>query len=252
MSARILVIDDEPNVRTMVKMALEQSGHEVLTAHDGPSGLESYGDGSSVDLVLLDQKMPGMQGIEVQKEIYRRNLDAKLILITAHGTMDLALEAIHAGASDFLRKPFKTETLRTAVQSALDKPVERDAAVPVGLVCREFTRTTINGFSFDLESGAEGDHNREYVCNFNVSHAGENVHSVKVILAPIAMELARAYTDTENLPGGLRFWQAMCEEALASYLWENAQLPRENRLLISDLNPGLKTWLDSVMTVCPL
>ena len=114
----------------MIKLALEHTGYEVGAATDGMDGLLKYGDGTRWDLVLLDQRMPGMPGIEVQREIFRRNAQARLILITAFGTIDLALEAIQAGASDFLRKPFTAETLRLAVRAALDRPVESAATIP--------------------------------------------------------------------------------------------------------------------------
>jgi CheY-like chemotaxis protein len=249
MSAKILLIDDETNIRLMMKLTLEHAGYQVETAADGPEGLAKYADGKSFDLVLLDQRMPGMSGIEVQTEIYRRNKGAKIILITAFGTIDLALEAIQAGASDFLRKPFTAETLRQAVTSAIERPVTHLNAVPVGLVCREFTRAAINGFSFELESESTDEHIGDLTCIFTVSRGAEQVGSVKVILPAYVMELVLAQTDTESVPGGTRFWQAMCEEALANYLWQNAQLPPNNLLRVEDLTSSLQRWLESVLTV---
>jgi len=249
LSARILVIDDEANIRTMIRLALAHAGHEVETAADGAEGLSKYGKGESTDLVLLDQRMPGMPGIEVQREIFRRNGSARIILITAFGTIDLALEAIQAGASDFLRKPFTAETLRLAVQSALDRPPTHMSAVPVGMVCREFTRTTINGFSFELDHQSTDDQVGDITCFFDVHRAYGPTNPVKVILPAYVMELVKAYTDSEQVPGGQRFWIAMCEESLANHLWQNAEVPPDNLLRIEDLSTSLQRWLDSVMTV---
>jgi len=233
----------------MMKLVLEHSGYQVQTASDGVEGLAKFGDGHPWDLVLLDQRMPGMPGIEVQREIYRRNRETRLILITAFGTIDLALEAIKAGASEFLRKPFTADTLRSAVASALSRPVCHDKSAPVHMVCREFTRTTINGFSFDLAGASTDDRTGEIVCRFNVQHTLEAAGEVTVVLPVYVQELVKAYTDSEYVPGGDRFWHAMCEEALANFLWQNAQMPPGNSLRIEDLSTGLQKWLDSMLTV---
>lgn len=233
----------------MIKLALDHSGYQVDTASDGAEGLEKYADGKAWDLVLLDQRMPGMPGIEVQREIFRRNPEARLILITAFGTIDLALEAIQAGASDFLRKPFTAETLRLAVQSALERPTENCSAVPVNRVCREFTRTTFNGFGFELESEQSDDHIGDLTCTFSVHRSTEPGTEVRVILPAYVMELVKCHTDCEHVPGGHRFWIAMCEESLANYLWQHAAAPEGGVLRIEDLSSSLQRWLDSVTTV---
>jgi CheY-like chemotaxis protein len=251
LSSRILVIDDETNIRMMIRLTLQHAGYEVETAADGQEGLEKFGKGGAFDLVLLDQRMPGMSGIDVQKEIYKRNPETRLILITAFGTIDLALEAIQAGASDFLRKPFTAATLRQAVKSAIERPVRRMSAVPIGMVCREFTRTTINGYSFELED--PGNHPPEdddsVTTKFRVSHPNAESSICTVVLPAYVLELAKAYTDSEEVPGGERFWQAMAEEALANYLWQNAAMPPDNHLRIEDLSGSLQRWLDTMMTV---
>ena len=233
----------------MIKLALTHSGYEVGAASDGPEGLQLFGDGSTWDIVLLDQRMPGMSGIEVLKEIFKRKVDTRLILITAFGTIDLALEAIQAGASDFLRKPFTADTLRTAVKSALERPVVQMSAVPVGMVCREFTHTNINGYSFELDSEDFDDVSGDIFCIFKVTKSGDRAQNVRVVLPAYVMELVKAYSDIEEMPGGPRFWHAMCEEALANHLWQNAELPMNNVLRIEDLSSGLQHWLDSVLTV---
>ena len=102
--ARILVIDDESNVRMMLRLALRHTGHDVETASDGYEGLDRFGDGADWDLVLLDQRMPGLEGLEVLREIRKRAPNARVIMVTAFGTIDLAAEAMAAGATDFLRK----------------------------------------------------------------------------------------------------------------------------------------------------
>lgn len=249
--SRILVIDDETNIRMMIRLTLEHAGYDVEVAGDGQSGLDKFGTGETWDLVLLDQRMPGMSGIEVQQEIYRRRPGTRLILITAHGTIDLALEAIQLGASDFLRKPFTAETLRLSVKSALEREVKRQRAVPIQDVCREFTRTTINGFSFEHIEGGHAPHQDgdDLRFRFRVSGPGTDGSDVEVLVPPYTVELVLAYTDSESVPGGDRFWLAMAEEALANELWQNASIPAQNQLRIEDLSPSLRGWLDQMLTV---
>ncbi len=117
--ARILIVDDENNIRMMVRLALQHVGHTVETAADGTEGLQKFGNGSNFDLVLLDQRMPGLEGLDVLKQMRYQHPTAKIIMATAFGTIDLAVDAMKSGATDFLRKPFTAETLRGAVQSAL-------------------------------------------------------------------------------------------------------------------------------------
>ncbi|MFX8938014.1 response regulator, partial [Acinetobacter baumannii] len=84
-------------------------------------GLITFGRGDHTDLVILDYRMPGQTGVEVLEEILQRKPEARVIIASAFGTLDLALEAIEAGATDFLRKPFTTDILRTAVEAVLTK-----------------------------------------------------------------------------------------------------------------------------------
>jgi len=233
----------------MIKLALEHVGHQVKTASDGADGLVKFGDGSAYDLVLLDQRMPGIPGIEVLTELKKRDPKARVILITAFGTIDLALEAMQTGAGDFLRKPFTAETLRAAVSTALEKPCTKMDAVPVKLACREFYRANINGFGFELDHESEDDRTGDFVCTFKVSRSHESNTLVGIALPTYVKELVLAYTDTEQVPGGVRFWQAMCEEALANYLWQHADTPPDRYLRIEDLSTSLQRWLDSVLTV---
>ena len=233
----------------MMKLALVHAGYEVETAGDGKEGLEKFGDGKTWDAVLLDQRMPGMSGLDAQKEILKRCSAAKLILITAFGTIDLALEAIQAGASDFLRKPFTPETLKNAVKTALERPTKKLAAVPVGLACKEFTRTTINGFSFELDHQTIDDANGDMHCTFLVNSGTGHKSKINVLLHSYVMELVKAYSDSECVPGENQFWQALCEEELANYLWQNAEAPDGVHIDIDDLTLSSKRWIDSVLTV---
>ena len=248
MNERLLIIDDETNIRAMMRVALSHSGYQVSVAADGIEGLEIYGNGANFDLVLLDQRMPNMPGIEVQREIVRRNPDARVILITAFGTMDLALQALRAGAHDFLRKPFSAEVLRSSVRSALDRPTCQREESPVKAVCKAFHRSTINGYSFEFDSIVSEDGVRDLAFLYRV-HSSTDLAKVTVYISMVVQELVKAYTDCEVLPGGEQFWQAMSEESLASHLWNEANIPAGNELRVEELSSHLIKWLDSIMTV---
>lgn len=232
----------------MIRLALQHVGHEVEAASEGEEGLRKFGDGSGFDLILLDQRMPGMTGIDVQRAIRKRASKAKIIMITAFGTIDLAAEAIQAGAMDFLRKPFTADTLRNAVQSALDRPVLSMAENTTN-VFTPFTRTTINGYRFEPAPEGRTVEAGDITCEFIVDLPDRSSTNVKVVLPPYVTELVKAYTDMEEPPGGEGFWQGMCEEALANFLWQNAELPPGGFLRIEDLSSSLQRWLDSVLTV---
>jgi DNA-binding response OmpR family regulator len=242
--SKILIIDDETNLRTMMRLALEHSGYEVDTAEDGTSGIEKFGDGSNVDLVLLDQRMPGLHGTEVHRELRKKKPDVKVIMTTAFGTIDLAERAMDAGASDFLRKPFTAETLRLSVRSALER-----GRSPECTPTSTFERKTLNGYRLELLTEIYDRHFGEAVCTYKVSQPEGEVATVKVIVPQYIMELVKAHADTETVPCQNRFWQVMSEEALADHLWTEASLPPDNILRVEQLTPALARWVDGIMTI---
>ena len=117
---KILLIDDEEaNVRVLA-ISLRSDGYEVVTAYSGEQGLEVF-DRESPDIVVTDIKMPGMDGIEVLKDIKKRNPEVEVIIITGHGDIDNAIEALKHGASDFINKPVRDEAISLALKRAQDK-----------------------------------------------------------------------------------------------------------------------------------
>ena len=119
MSQRILIIDDDADMRRLLRLTLETAGYEVGEAADGPQALTAFGDGATWDIVLLDQMMPGIDGLEVLRGIEARAPTARVIMVTAFASMDLVVEAMKRGATDFLCKPITPERLAQAVAAAL-------------------------------------------------------------------------------------------------------------------------------------
>ena len=123
---RILVIDDDAGIRESLKMTLEYDGYDVAGAATGQEGLNLV-EREAPDLVLLDVKMPGMDGIDVLTRLHAMHEMLPVVMISAHGTPSSAVEAIRKGALDFLEKPFEsTERLRVTIQNALEQGRLRD------------------------------------------------------------------------------------------------------------------------------
>lgn len=118
MSKRILIVDDEKNIRLTLDQALVTAGYEVATAIDGEHALEKI-ESEAPDMVLLDMKMPGMDGIEVLRRLRQSHDTLPVVMITAHGTVETAVEAMKLGAVDYLRKPFTPEEIRSIVAKVL-------------------------------------------------------------------------------------------------------------------------------------
>lgn len=118
--SKLLIIDDEEGIRKVLTLSLTNDGYEVSAAAGGEEGIEIFKK-ESPPIILTDIKMPGMDGIETLKRIKELNPDAEVIMITGHGDMDLAIEALKLDASDFLNKPIKDEALSVALKRATER-----------------------------------------------------------------------------------------------------------------------------------
>ncbi len=117
---RIIVVDDEPSMRKVLAAALSSEGHEVHTTDDGAEALKLYVT-EEWELVIQDLKMPKMDGLELLRSLKESDPDACVIVITAFGTWDTAVEAMRLGAYDYLKKPFDNNHLRSVVAKALER-----------------------------------------------------------------------------------------------------------------------------------
>lgn len=117
MSTTILVVDDEQPTLDMLEMLLEAYGYQVLLAHDGKEALDLFKE-KNPPLVLTDIKMPIMDGMEVLNHIKDINPLTEVIVITGHGDMDLAINALNLDATDFINKPVQRKALEQALKRA--------------------------------------------------------------------------------------------------------------------------------------
>ena len=117
---RILVAEDEATLREGIVEALRSRGYEVVEAPDGTAALRRIDDDELFDLVVTDLMMPGADGIEVVRRVKLVNESTTAVVMTAFGTIEKAVQAMQAGAYDFLQKPFTLETLELKIRQALE------------------------------------------------------------------------------------------------------------------------------------
>ena len=116
----VLIVDDEKNIRLTLSQALETLELETDTAVNGEEALAKL-EKKHFGLILLDLKMPGMDGMEVLRRVREARPDIKVIIITAHGTIESATEAMKLGAVDFIQKPFAPKEIRELLTKVLDR-----------------------------------------------------------------------------------------------------------------------------------
>jgi DNA-binding response OmpR family regulator len=234
---RLLIVDDEPHIRRMMRLTLEATGYQVEEAADGENGLTRFGDGKDWAAVLLDQKMPGLDGLETLRQIKARAPEACVIMVTAFASIELAVDAMRLGATDFLRKPMTPEMLRGAVAAALASrprtpvksvaPVEEHAAPGIETL-------TLNGFRIvrpragaDVTSGAHV---------FEVTHFPDGAPVlVTVRIDPDAVARVARLSRRQLQPGGA-FWREQAERLLSAYLWSEGRMPESGSLTVHDVS----------------
>ncbi|PQV62795.1 Response regulator receiver domain-containing protein [Abditibacterium utsteinense] len=236
--AHILIIDDTQNIRKMVALTLNKANRQTQTAANGREGLEVFGDGQKWDLTLVDQQMPELQGDGFIIEARKRDPLARIVMMTAFATPELAAGVIGSGALDFLRKPFTTDTLRAAVEVALSHPrhsapdstFDPDPTLPKPgeanfvMPSRSYR---MNGFSFwSLQAPPSEGIAPNFALGrlfqvrapeggFSSCFVGVTPH----IRAQIENEHAGAVADDDP------FWDKVCGQTLLGFLAEKAQTP---------------------------
>ena len=126
---KILVIDDDESLRRVLEYNLAQEGYAVLTAASGEQGLELLKK-EGADLVLTDVRMTGMDGLQVMEEVRKLDAGIQVIILTAFGTIETAVEAMKAGAFHYISKPFNRDELKLTIRKALElKALERENVV---------------------------------------------------------------------------------------------------------------------------
>jgi len=212
-----------------MRLTLEAAGYEVGEAHDGAEGLRLFGDGSDWSLVVLDQRMPGMDGLETLRELKQQNKSARVMMATAYASIELAVDAMKLGATDFVRKPMTPEVFRNAVAAALSKsPASSVAPQPL------IQTVTMNGFTIldDTETPAREQQQRCFVV---VSPEGEK-HEVLVEIQNEPFEYVQRMTGRHLAPDN-SFWTTQARRLLSDFLWNEGKVPPMHRLVMKSLSP---------------
>lgn len=240
MSKRILIIDDEENIRRVTRLTLEAAGYAVGEAADGERGLAAFGDGQAWDAVLLDQRMPGLDGLATLRRIKERQPEASVIMSTAYASIELAVDAMKLGATDFVRKPMTPEIVRNAVNAALAKKVlaeparSRPAPEPTAAEHPHslIQYVTMNGFSFVLASDAEGaPPGAADERHFIVTNPQGLEQEVAVEIDAEAVGYVERMT-RRRLPAASSFWTIQASRLLSTYLWNEGRAPSEGERLV--------------------
>jgi len=118
---KILVVDDEENIRKSLKMILEYEGYQFFEAADGEEALDVVEEIIGLDLMLLDVKLPGRDGLEILAEVKKKAYSPEVIMISGHGTVQTAVEATKLGAYDFIEKPLHRDRIMLSIRNALSQ-----------------------------------------------------------------------------------------------------------------------------------
>ncbi|HSS19649.1 MAG TPA: response regulator [Pyrinomonadaceae bacterium] len=235
MSKQILIIDDDRNGRRVTRLTLQAAGYVVGEASDGHEGLQLFGDGSHWDAVLLDQRMPDMDGLEALRRINARDGSARVIMATAYASIELAVDAMKLGASDFVRKPMTPEVLRNSVTAALAK--QRHANGPITATSEDKANpliqiVTMNGFTILDSDCARSEPNER---RFIVKSPGGSEHEVLVQIDDEAIEYVERMI-RHHLPAENSFWTSQAQRVLEDYLWREGKVPPTRKLTISEVD----------------
>ncbi|MFC2021573.1 sigma-54-dependent transcriptional regulator, partial [Chloroflexota bacterium] len=125
---RVLVVDDEETVRSVLQRMLEVAGYDVATAANGQGALDKVTE-TEFDAALLDMKMPGMSGIEVLQQLTAHSPQTCVLMVTAVGDAETAIEAMKAGAYDYIIKPFNSDDVVLKLRKAMVKRDEKNKNV---------------------------------------------------------------------------------------------------------------------------
>jgi DNA-binding response OmpR family regulator len=137
-------VDDEQNILRYLSDALEDEGYAITTKASGTDAVASL-DEDIYDLVLVDLKLRDIDGLEVMREVKKRSPDTVVIMLTGHGSLESAMEAIRTGASDYLLKPIKIQALKDSLKEGLKKRETALQQKRLADQARQFARTVIEG-----------------------------------------------------------------------------------------------------------
>lgn len=176
----VFIVDDDPAMRTSLRWLIESVGLHVETYPSAADFLANY-DPVRPGCLVLDVRMPGMSGLELQEKLATRHAPVPIIVITGHGDVAMAVRAMKTGAVDFIEKPFNDQVLLDRIQQSLDK----DAETRLGNVEREIVAARIALLTPReqevMEHVVAGQLNKQVAANLNISIKTVEVHRAKIM-----------------------------------------------------------------------
>jgi len=228
MPKRVLIIDDEENIRQMLRLTLETAAYEVGEAGDGMEAFAILGGDPAWNVILLDQRLPIMEGTEVLRRIKVLAPQARVVMMTAFASVEIAVQAMKLGATDFLRKPLTPEMVRNAVTAALKSASQR--AKVEGQKEAHTSSVTMNGFTIlpgpDI---AKQPNERRFIVR---KPNGRN-QEVVVEISQEARESAVRMTGVAIDEG---LWTSQAETFLGDFIWNDGDVPHSGRLVLKGID----------------
>ena len=194
---KILIVDDEQNILLYLSEALEDEGYEIVTKGSGKDAVTAL-ETDIFDLLLVDLKLRDIDGLEVMREAKKRSPDTVVIMLTGHGSLESAMEAIRYGAFDYLLKPSTVQDLKNSIKRGLDKREDDLNQKRLASQARQFARAVIEGG--EVASGMEvgSGTNRANKTKETAGHDEELVQVSDVVVDVKKHEVRRS-TDLLNL-----------------------------------------------------
>lgn len=176
----IFIIDDEEAIRESLAMMVEQEGHQVCTYEDAESFLAAHQKGS-LGCAIIDVRMPGIDGLQLQKIMTQRNILLPIIFLTGHGDIAMGVNAVKAGASDFLTKPVTREKLLAAIRPAIIECEKKLAEAAVFEEAKSLLSSLTEREREVMDLAIDGFPNKEIARRLNISHRTVEIHKSKIM-----------------------------------------------------------------------
>ena len=193
-ASTVYVVDDDPAMRDSLRWLLESVDFQVHAFESATAFLEEY-EGQRPACLVLDVRMPGMSGLDLQDELVRRDVTIPMIMISAHGDVPVAVRALKTGAIDFIEKPFSDQLLLDRVRQALEKDQKASRTDEAKEVIRARTETLTPREKEVMELVVAGNPNKAVASQLGLSQKTVEIHRARVMSKMSAGSLAELVHD---------------------------------------------------------